>query len=51
MALLILRYTYWYKCYLHCQAWESENITTNVLLKICEVLDCHLKDILEAIEN
>jgi DNA-binding Xre family transcriptional regulator len=28
---------------------KGENITTDVLLKICEALDCHLEDILETI--
>ena len=26
---------------------KGENITTDVLLKICEALDCHLEDIME----
>lgn len=27
-----------------------ENITTDVLLRICEALDCHLEDIMETIK-
>lgn len=30
---------------------KGENITTDVLLKICKALDCHLEDILETIED
>lgn len=30
---------------------KGENITTNVLLKICEAMDCRLEDILETIND
>lgn len=30
---------------------KGANITTDVLLKICEALDCHIEDILETIDN
>jgi DNA-binding Xre family transcriptional regulator len=30
---------------------KGENITTDVLLKICEAMDCRLEDILETIDN
>lgn len=30
---------------------KGANITTNVLLKICEALNCRLEDILETIED
>ena len=30
---------------------KGENITTDVLLKICEALDCRLEDILETIKE
>lgn len=30
---------------------KSENITTDVLLKICEALDCKLEDIIETIKE
>lgn len=30
---------------------KGENITTDVLLKICESLDCHIEDILETIDE
>lgn len=30
---------------------KGENITTSVLLKICEALDCDVADIMEAIES
>lgn len=30
---------------------KGENITTDVLLKICEALDCRLEDILETIKD
>lgn len=29
---------------------KGENITTDVLLKICESLDCKLEDIMETVE-
>ena len=28
---------------------KGANITTDVLLKICETLDCHIEDILETV--
>lgn len=30
---------------------KGENITTDVLLKICEAMDCRLEDILETIRD
>lgn len=30
---------------------KSENITTGVLLKICETLSCHIEDILETVDD
>lgn len=30
---------------------KSENITTDVLLKICEALNCRLEDIMETVDN
>jgi DNA-binding Xre family transcriptional regulator len=30
---------------------KGENITTDVLLKICESLNCHIEDILETVET
>ena len=30
---------------------KGANITTDVLLKICETLDCHIEDILETIDD
>ena len=30
---------------------KGENITTDVLLKICETLNCHIEDILETIDD
>jgi len=30
---------------------KGENITTDVLLKICEAMDCRLEDILETIDD
>lgn len=30
---------------------KGSNITTDVLLKICESLDCHIEDILETIDD
>lgn len=30
---------------------KGENITTSVLLKICEALDCDVADIMEVIES
>ena len=30
---------------------KGENITTDVLIKICEAMDCHLEDILETIDD
>ena len=30
---------------------KDENITTGVLLKICETLHCHIEDILETVDE
>ena len=30
---------------------KGENITTGVLLKICETLNCHIEDILETVDD
>ena len=30
---------------------RGDNITTDVLLKICETLNCHIEDILETVED
>ena len=30
---------------------NGENITTDVLLKICDALDCQIEDILETVKN
>ena len=30
---------------------KGGNITTDVLLKICRTLDCHLEDIMETVES
>jgi DNA-binding Xre family transcriptional regulator len=30
---------------------KGENITTDVLLRICEAMDCHLEDIMETIDE
>lgn len=30
---------------------KGENITTDVLLKICESLDCRLEDIMETVDD
>lgn len=30
---------------------KGENITTDVLLRICEVMDCRIEDILETIRE
>ena len=30
---------------------KGANITTDVLLKICETLHCHVEDILETVDN
>ena len=30
---------------------KGANITTDVLLKICETMDCHIEDILETIND
>lgn len=30
---------------------KGENITTDVLLKICQALDCALEDIIETVRN
>ena len=30
---------------------KGSNITTDILLKICETLDCHIEDILDTIDD
>lgn len=30
---------------------KGDNITTDVLLRICEAMDCHLEDILETLDE
>lgn len=30
---------------------KGENITTDVLIKICEAMNCHLEDIMETIQD
>ena len=30
---------------------RGDNITTDVLLRICESMNCHLEDIMETVEN
>lgn len=30
---------------------KGDNITTDVLLRICEVMDCRIEDILEAVRD
>lgn len=30
---------------------KGDNITTDILLKICETLNCHIEDILETIDD
>ena len=30
---------------------KGDNITTDVLIKICEEMNCHLKDIMESIDE
>lgn len=30
---------------------KGENITTDVLIKICEALDCRLEDIMESVKD
>lgn len=30
---------------------KGDNITTDVLLKICETLHCHLEDIMETVDD
>lgn len=30
---------------------KGENITTDVLLRICEAMNCHLDDIMETVED
>lgn len=30
---------------------KGDNITTDVLLRICEAMDCHLDDIMETMED
>ena len=30
---------------------KGDNITTDVLLRICEAMDCHLNDIMETVDE
>ncbi len=30
---------------------KGDNITTDVLIKICEALNCHLEDIMESVDD
>ena len=30
---------------------KGENITTDILLRICKTLNCHLEDIMETVED
>ena len=30
---------------------KGDNITTHVLLRICEAMDCHLDDIMETVDD
>ena len=30
---------------------KGDNITTDVLMKICEAMDCHLDDIMETVDE
>lgn len=30
---------------------KGDNITTDVLIKICEAMDCHLEDIMETVDD
>lgn len=30
---------------------KGDNITTDVLLRICEAMDCHLEDIMETVDE
>lgn len=30
---------------------KGENITTDVLLRICEAMDCHMDDIMETVDD
>ena len=30
---------------------KGDNITTDVLIKICEAMDCHLDDIMETVDE
>ena len=30
---------------------KGDNITTDVLLRICEAMNCHLEDIMETVED
>lgn len=30
---------------------KGDNITTDILIKICEAMDCHLEDIMETVDD
>ena len=30
---------------------KGDNITTDILIKICEAIDCHLEDIMETVDD
>lgn len=34
-----------------CKARQGDNITTDVLLRICEAMDCRIEDILETVRD
>ena len=35
----------------HAKLGKGDNITTDVLLRICEAMDCRIEDILETVRN
>lgn len=40
----------WYQLCFSGETWKKENITTDVLVKICIALKCDISDIMEIIE-